>query len=76
MMRERELLKLAQERAIAVTADAENPLPRWAAGLWKGRCSQHNKMKLQSINTEADYLLKFPKAENCLCLCLRKTDTK
>lgn len=38
MMRERELLKLAQERAIAVTADAENPLPRWAAGLWKGRC--------------------------------------
>lgn len=29
-------------------------------------------MKLQSINIQVDYLLKFSKAENCLCLCLRK----
>lgn len=29
-------------------------------------------MELQSINAQNDDLLKFPKACNCLCHCLRK----
>lgn len=45
-MRERELLKLAQERAIAVFANAENtfPLLRWI-GLGCGKGTINNTMK-------------------------------